>query len=56
MYVECDEQSTPDVAERINRIVTGFALDGFESGMAIEHRNDDDDDQVTLIPFEADDT
>jgi hypothetical protein len=61
MYVVCSEEEAPGITERLNRIVTGFGLDGYETGMTMQVQDDDEDEddddaEVPLVPFEADDT
>jgi hypothetical protein len=55
MYVVCENEDAPVVAERLNHMVTGFGLDGFETGMTVQTQ-EDDEEEVLLVEFDEGDT
>jgi hypothetical protein len=50
VYVICPDDEAQGVVEKLQNVVIGFGLEGYEAGMAIEPRDDED-----VIIFTADD-
>jgi hypothetical protein len=53
VYVICPDDEAQGVVEKLQNVVIGFGLEGYEAGMAIEPR--DDEDVIIFTPDDLDD-
>jgi hypothetical protein len=53
VYVVCPDDQAQPVAEKMQNIMIGYALEGFEAGLSVEPR--EDEDVIVFTPDDDDD-